>query len=301
MKVVVLGGGKSTEREVSLRSAKSVSTALTSAGYKVENLDPIDIRVLDSIKPGSIVFPILHGNNGEDGFIQQEMDKRGLCYLGSTSKTSEECFDKGLVRACFETANIPVAPGGTITESQYTNHPLSSVPHVLKVSRGGSSIGTYIVNNPLKTDNSKIKEVFTLDEIAVIEVFIQGTEITVPILDNKALPVIEIKPPKNEEFDYRNKYNGKTKEICPPVSVNLKVQELAQKYAEEAHALMGCRHLSRVDFIVKPNGDMVALEINTMPGMTNQSLYPIGALAAGLSFPQLMTKFVQMVQRDYAV
>lgn len=301
MNVVVLGGGDSTEREVSLRSALAVAEALTTAGYEVEKLDPVDIGVLDTIKPHEIVFPILHGNNCEDGVIQREMEERNLSFLGSDSQVSSVCFNKDLTRQAFKSAGIPIAEGDVVTLSQYWNHPLASLPHVLKTNEGGSSIGTYIVNDPNMIDKAKVEEVFELGNKAVIEELVTGIEITVPVLDGKALSVIEIRPPADEEFDYLNKYNGRTQEICPPISIDQATQQKAQQYAEKAHAALGCRHLSRVDFIVSQDGSMVALEINTMPGMTNQSLYPLGAKTSGIDFPSLMTRFVEMVKRDYGI
>jgi D-alanine-D-alanine ligase len=301
MIITVLGGGDSTERAVSLRSAKAVSEALIEAGFEVVNLDPINIIVLDSIDPDSIVFPILHGNNCEDGKIQRELEKRNLYFLASDSKASKNCFDKDLARQAFHNAGLPIADGDVVTNETYRNHPLITKPHVLKVNEGGSSIGTYLVNNPELIDETKVKEVFSLDNRAILEELVFGVEITVPILDGEPLPVIEIKPPEDEEFDYLNKYNGKTQEICPPISIDESAQKQAQNFAVQAHNTLGCRHLSRVDFIVRPDGSMVMLEINTMPGMTDQSLYPIGAKAAGLSFPTLMKLFVEMVKRDYGL
>lgn len=140
-----------------------------------------------------------------------------------------------------------------------------------------------------------------MDPTAVIEELIEGVEITVPVLDNKALPVIEIKPPPGDEFDYDNKYNGETEEICPPVSVSKELQRVAQDYAEKAHAMLGCRHLSRSDFIVASDGRVVMLELNTMPGMTDQSLYPKSAKVAGIDFPELMKKFASLVKRDFKI
>lgn len=301
MKIVVLGGGDSTEREVSLRSAKAVTNALEIAGYEVISLDPANHSVLDFIESGTIVFPILHGNNVEDGTIAKELESRKLPFLGSDSKSSKICFDKGLARQAFREAGLPIAVGDVVNQKTYGNHPLTKLPHVLKINEGGSSIGTYLIFDPTNIDQNKVTEVFALGENAVIEELVEGVEITVPILDGKALPVIEIKPPENEEFDYLNKYNGKTQEICPPVSINEVIQKHAQNLAEQAHKLLGCRHLSRVDFIVRPDGSMVLLEINTMPGMTDQSLYPLGAKVAELTFPQLMARFVELVKRDYGL
>jgi D-alanine-D-alanine ligase len=128
-----------------------------------------------------------------------------------------------------------------------------------------------------------------------------GNEITVPILDQKALPVVEIVPPDNEEFDYDNKYNGRSQELCPPLSVPRETQKQAQELAEKVHKTMGCRHLSRVDIMIDKAGKLYVLEINTMPGMTDQSLYPKSALVAGMMMPDLMTKFVELVKRDYSI
>lgn len=133
----------------------------------------------------------------------------------------------------------------------------------------------------------------------IIEKLIEGTEATVPILDKKALPVIEIVPPPDGEFDYDNKYNGQTQEICPPDSLSQDLQKQAQELAEQAHKTMGCRHLSRVDMMIDKDGKIYLLEVNTIPGLTAQSLYPKSAQAAGISMPQLITKFAELVQRDY--
>ncbi len=301
MNVVVLGGGDSPEREVSLRSAQAVSAALRQAGHQVLELDPKDEDFISHIPKGSIVFPILHGKNGEDGVVQAMLEAADLPYLGSGVEVSKTCFDKAKTRQAFADAFLPIARGDSVTEISYVTHPLALGPHVLKVNQGGSSIGTLLVHDPHAISAQQVKEIFILDKEAVIEELVEGVEITVPILDGKALPVIEIQPPQNEEFDYLNKYNGKSKELCPPVSIDSITQKQAQAYAEQAHQMLGCRHLSRVDIIVRPDNSMVLLEINTLPGMTDQSLYPTSAKAGGYSFPQLMDEFVQLVKRDYAL
>lgn len=302
MNVLVLGGGGSTERDVSLRSAAAVAAALKQAGYSVQQADPRDGNaIFDSISPDTIVFPILHGTGGEDGEIQAEIEAHNLPYLGSTVETSQLCFDKNQTRAVLQQAGIPIAEGGLVTKDTYSQHRLARAPHALKVTRGGSSIGTYLVYDPAQIDQSRIDEVFKLDSQAVIEQLIQGTEITVPIFDNKALPVIEIVPPDGQEFDYENKYNGKTQDICPPVSVDGVLQQRAQAIAEETHKVLGARHLSRVDIMVDKSGGLYVLELNTMPGMTNQSLYPVAAGVAGMTMPELVKRFVELVKRDYGI
>ncbi len=303
MKILVLGGGNSIEREVSFRSARAVSTALRQAGFKVSEADPADgLKILDSLEPDTIVFPILHGAGGEDGEIQKALESRGLPYLGTVSEASVICFDKNLARQVYQKVGLPIASGEKVTKDSYQASLLTKKPHVLKVAKGGSSIGTLIVRNPAKTTLAQIEEVFKLDSEAVVEELIIGIEITVPVFDNKALPVIEIKPPLNPGwFDYFSKYSGVTQELCPPASINSELQTQAQRFAEEAHKALGCRHLSRTDLIVKSDNSMVLLETNVIPGLTDQSLYPKAAAAAGMSMPELTKAFVGLVKRDYGL
>ena len=302
MKVLVLGGGNSTERDVSLRSAAAVAQALREAGYDVLVADPQQgENALDNLPAGVIVFPILHGHGGEDGEIQSWLEKRGLPYLGTQSRQSAICFDKAQAREIYKKNGLPIAEGAAVTRVTYVQHPLAAKPHVLKISRGGSSIGTYLVPDPAQRDQAKVDEVFALGNDAVIEELVKGVEITVPVLDDRAMAVIEIQPPANQEFDYENKYNGATKELCPPVSVDEVTQRRAQELALKAHQVLGCRHLSRTDMIVRPTGEIVMLETNTMPGLTNQSLVPVAAKAEGTGMPGLVTQFVKMVARDYGL
>jgi D-alanine-D-alanine ligase len=300
MQILVLGGGNSPEREVSLRSAAAVTKALQTAGLTASQADPQDgFSCLDELEKDTIVFPILHGAEGEDGVIQAELEKRQIPYLGTDSIASAICFDKAQAREVLQRAGVPVAAGAEVTDADYSDHPFTKKPHVLKVSRGGSSIGTYIVADTSKIDQAKVAEVFSLDSKAVIEELVEGVEITVPVLDNTALPVIEIRPPENAEFDYENKYNGKTRELCPPESVDEETQKRAKELAEKVHEVLGCRHLSRIDMIVRSNKEMVVLEANTMPGMTDQSLYPKSAAIAGMPMSELVKKFVELVKHDY--
>lgn len=298
MKILVLGGGNSTEREVSLRSAAAVARALKQVDFEVIEADPINGLY---VKPGDIVFPILHGHGGEDGSLQLQLESRRAPYLGSDSSTSAICFDKALTRKKLVLAGLPVAKGDKVNHTTYADHELAKTPHVLKVSKGGSSIGTYIVRDTSKIDSKKVTEVFNLDATALIEELVLGNEITVSILDDQALPVIEIVPPADGEFDYNNKYNGKTQELCPPKNIDERTQKAAQELGLKVHRALGARHLSRVDIIVRPNGQMVVLELNTMPGMTEESLYPLSARQAGIDMPSLMKKFVELIKRDYGL
>jgi D-alanine-D-alanine ligase len=299
MRVLILGGGDSPEREVSLRSAKAVADAAREVGFEVIEADPADgLDVLNDLKE-TIVFPILHGAGGEDGELQAELEKRNLPFLGSGSQASRQSFDKWQTRLILEKNNIATAPGERVSRENYAGSALAKRPHVLKVLHGGSSIGTLIVRDPSKIDAEKIEEIFGLENDAVLESLVEGIEITVPILDQTSLPALEVRPPEGGEFDYENKYNGRSAELCPPPSLSEEQHSAAQRLAEAVHKTMGCRHLSRVDTIMRPDGSFVVLEINTMPGLTDQSLFPKSANVSGLTMPQLAERFADMVKRDY--
>lgn len=301
MKILVLGGGISPERPVSLRSAKAVADAARTAGFDVTEADPAnDLEILNRVT-GALVFPILHGKNGEDGVIQKELEARSLAFLGSESGASIACFDKWTTRQELIRAGLPMPPAELVDETSYFKSRLAAGHHVLKIVHGGSSIGTLVIRRDDKPDEQKISEIFAMEDKAVLEQLIEGIEITVPVLDDKALPVIEIIPPPDGEFDYDNKYNGKTQELVPPKNVDEAVQKKAKELAETAHKTMGCRHLSRVDMMIDREGKLYILEVNTMPGMTDGSLYPKSAKAAGMSMPALIRRFAELVRRDYSI
>jgi D-alanine-D-alanine ligase len=302
MKILVLGGGDSPEREVSLRSARSVADAAREAGFETIEADPkTDLTILDEISKDTLVFPILHGKNGEDGILQELLEKKGQAFLGTDSQASAQCFDKWLTRKKLISAGLPMPRAVKVNAQTYKTQEIAKEPHVIKVLCGGSSIGTLLVKDPEAASQKQIDSLFELDSEAVLEELIEGTEATISILDQSALPVIEIVPPQDEEFDYENKYNGRTKEICPPESIAGHIQEKVKRLAEKTHAVMNCRHLSRVDVMIDRVGNPFILEINTIPGLTNQSLYPKSAAAAGYSMPQLVAKFAELVRRDYGL
>ena len=301
MKVLVLGGGDSPERDVSLRSAKAVANAARDAGLEVTEADPAQgLEILEGLAD-TIIFPILHGQGGEDGGLQSELEKRNLPFLGSGSVSSANCFDKWKTRDAITRSGIPMPQAARVSKATYAEQPLSKKPHVLKVNRGGSSIGTLIIREPGKVSDEQVETLFELDDEALVEELILGTEITIPVLDKTALPVIEIRPPQGLEFDYDNKYNGLTAEICPPQSVSKEIQKKTQELAESVHQTMGCRHLSRVDIMLDKDNNPYVLEINTIPGLTDQSLYPRSAAAAGYDMPQLINRFTELVKRDYSL
>lgn len=299
-KIYVLGGGTSDEREVSLRSSAEVLRAAEALGYNVEFIDPKNSKDYLLATTSDIVLPILHGKFGEDGVLQAELEERNIAFLGAGSKSSRNCFDKWLTRQILEQNNIKMPRAALVTYVEYLAHEISKMPHVLKIVDGGSSIGTYIIRDPGDVSKAELKDIFQ-DQKLVLEQLIIGTEITVPILGENALPVIEIIPPADGEFDYENKYNGKTRELCPPENLSDEVQAQARQIAERVHHIMACRHFSRVDIMIDENDQQYVLEINTVPGLTAQSLFPQAARVMGLTMEQLVKQFVELVAADYGL
>ncbi len=291
--VAVIAGGLSPERDVSLRSGAAVADALAQAGYTVRIFDPAHDTIADLDAP-DVAFPVLHGAGGEDGTIQKLLEAKGIPYVGSDIASSELCFDKARFRALAGQHDIPLAEGALVDAMNIWHHPLSQKPFVLKPFDGGSSIDTFIIRDITQAPRHTIDAAFGRHSQLLLEELIDGTEITIGILGSRALPVIEIVPPVSSEFDYENKYNGATQELCPPQHIDKSLQRQAQKLALKVHTLCGCRDLSRTDMIVSPTQGLVVLEINTLPGMTGQSLLPKAAAVAGTTMPALCDQLAQM-------
>lgn len=292
-RVLVLSGGDSDEREVSLRSGKAVAAALQDAGYDVVTAEARDAAA--SLSGVDVVFPALHGKGGEDGQIQKLLESRGLPFVGSDSVASELCFNKWNWRKLVSQYKVPISDGTIVTLENVHGQPLVGNPFVLKPFDGGSSIDTFVIRDPVSADWSKIESSFSRHPEMLVEALAPGTEITVTILNLAALPVIEIVPPAQGEYDYENKYNNDdTKLLCPPQHVGSDVQQSAQELALRIHKLCGCRDLSRSDMIVSPSGVITVLETNTMPGMTDHSLVPLAARTTGVSMTMLCDRLVKM-------
>jgi D-alanine-D-alanine ligase len=298
MRILVLSGGNSSEREVSLRSAKSVIAALTGLGHEVVEYDTAN--GLDGIKDHTAgmdaVFPILHGKEGEDGTVQAKLEELGVKYLGADSRVSRLCFDKMAFKKAISELGVLTPKAELVTRQSVKGSELLNRPYVLKPNDGGSSVDTFMVRTPAEK-TLDYDDIFERNPTMLLEELIEGTEITVPVLGDKALPVIEIVPPEGEEFDYDNKYNGSTQELCPPVSVSEPLQRRAQEIAETIHSSLGVRHLSRTDIIINDRGEMYVLELNTIPGLTDASLFPKAAGVAGLNMKDLVGRLLEEVLR----
>lgn len=297
--VLVINGGTSNEREVSLRSGQAVGAALTAAGHTVSYYDPADNGILaEAARACDVAFPIIHGVGGEDGVLQLQLEHVGLPYVGSGVEASELCFHKVAYKEKLVANGLPTPAYEVLMSGQdLATKPLMQKPYVLKPAGGGSSIDTFIVRDVTKADLNTIESTLEKYDSMLLEELIPGIEITVGVLGDKSLPIIEIIPPASGEFDYENKYNGASQELCPPVNINTSIQKQAGDMALQIHQLCGCDDYSRTDMMVRPDGSLVVLETNTAPGMTDQSLLPKAALVAGLDMAKLCDALVNLALR----
>lgn len=296
--IIVLAGGISAEREVSQRSGQAVADALESKGYRTIMYDPID--GMDDLPEADAVFIALHGEGGEDGTIQAELERQGRVYTGAGPAASELCFDKQAYKQLLAVRDFPLARDEIVTAENFWQSRLITQPFVLKPVTGGSSIDTCIVRDISNLPKEKLDKALEIYGTMLLEELIDGTELTVSVLGGTPLPVIEIIPPEGGEFDYDNKYNGATQELCPPKNVDQETQRQARELALQVHELVGARDLSRTDMISTPDGRLILLETNTIPGLTPQSLYPKSAAAAGIGMPELADQLIQMALKRSA-
>lgn len=296
MNILVLGGGISPEHDVSVRSSGAVKDALIKLQHNVTYLDPAKTstdEIITTARQVDVIFPILHGIGGEDGVLQQLFDDNGLSYLGCGPKACRNTYDKIRFKEILLENNLPTPKYAVVSKDTFLTHDLTKKPFVLKPIGGGSSIDTSIVREK-DCDTAPLLEALERYSGMLLEELIEGTEITVGVLGDTALPVIEIIPPSGGEFDYKNKYNGATAEMCPPENVSESIQKEAQKLAEQIHSVMGCQHISRTDFMINSDGELFALDCNTIPGLTDQSLFPKAAKQAGMSWEELVETFVTL-------
>lgn len=297
MHYIVLGGGISPEKAVSLRSASSFQAALEELGHTVTRIDPSEVsiqNIIEQARTSDGVFPILHGIGGEDGTLQEKFEAAGIAYFGPGAEACRLTLDKTQFKKILEDNNLPTPSWNLITAEELATEPLAQAPFVLKPFDGGSSIDTFIVRS-VPFDNVPLEEALNRHGEMLIETLVEGYEVTVGVLGNEALPVVEIIPPKDQEFDYENKYNGSTTELCPPINVSQALQDQAQALALSVHSLTGCRHLSRTDILIDMDNNLFIIDTNTLPGLTNQSLYPKAAAAAGYSWTQLVDRFSKLI------
>jgi D-alanine-D-alanine ligase len=291
LKITVMLGGPSAEREVSLKSGDGVARALRSLGHDVTELDPQNGSW--KLPPKTdVVFLALHGTYGEDGTVQGQLDEQRVAYTGCDAEASRIGFDKFLTKQRCIAAGVPTARFMMI-DSASASWPMGwNPPVVLKPARQGSSVGLQFVEKV--ADWSKaLAEALRYDTEVLMEEKIVGRECTVGILGEKALPIVEVRP-KSGVYDYQNKYiTGTTEYFCPAEFDALTTKRI-QEAGLGAFRAIGGRDYSRVDVMVRPDGEPVVLEVNTLPGMTESSLLPKAAAAAGISYAELCQKMVDL-------
>jgi len=288
-RVAVAAGGPSSEREVSLRSGAAVAAALRTAGYDVVETDPAAGR-LDLPSGVRGVFLALHGRYGEDGTVQAELEARGVPYTGSDPAASRICFSKRLTRERLAAAGLPVAPGATLTAPAPVA-PLP-LPVVVKPSREGSSIGCHRVFHEAEWYPA-LTDALRRDDEAVVERYIPGRELTVGIVGDRALPAVEVRAPDGY-YDYTAKYTAGRTEYLVPAPLTPAEAARAAELAGATFRTLGARDLGRVDFRLTPEGEWFILELNNLPGFTATSLLPKAAAAAGIPFPALCARIMEM-------
>ncbi|MGD1018798.1 MAG: D-alanine--D-alanine ligase [Verrucomicrobiia bacterium] len=293
LKIAVLMGGPSAEREVSLRSGTAVANALAATGAKVV---PMDIWDATFTIPANVdvTFLVVHGTFGEDGALQRILEERGVAYTGSSPEASALAFDKVAAKQSFVAAGIPTPAYEAFENTQPIRPRLGRLgfPVVVKPSRQGSSVGISIVQQ--RSELAKACELAgRYDNRLLAEQFIPGRELTVGILDGRALPVVEIRP-KHGFFTYDAKYTKGETDYLVPASLDKNIEFQAKTLALRAHDCLGCRDYSRVDLMLSPTGKLFVLEVNTIPGFTETSLLPKAARAAGIEFPDLCARLVQL-------
>lgn len=297
MNILVIGGGISDERDASLRSAQSVYDAIsTNHQKKLYDWNGEESWLIDNAHIYDVALPILHGDGGEDGQIQRLLESVKLTYLGSGIAASELCIDKQKTQTLLGARGIVIPDQAVVSLDSYMTHPLTKKAHVLKPITGGSSIDTLVVKDG-QLDSKSTRVVFSKHPRMILEECIVGPEITVPVLDGYELPVIEIIP-GNEFFDFETKYDGSSQETCSPDSIDSLVQKKVRDIALACHRLLGCRHLSRVDIMLDKNNNPYVIEVNTMPGLTDQSLFPKAAAYVGLPMPDLVEYFIQLASKS---
>lgn len=293
LRVTVLAGGPSAEREVSLVSGNAIAKALQQRGHVVQvaDISPDDWSALDL--PADVVFPALHGTFGEDGQVQEALEARGLSYVGSNSQTSAITIDKVATKRAIGNlgVNLPSDHVVTATEVNSKAHVLTP-PVVIKPVDQGSSIATHIVRDAAELVPS-LKDVIQRYGRAMVERFVPGDEMTVSILDGDALPPICIRP-KRTFYDYEAKYSDAGTEYLFDVGWSPDVIERAQRLSLAIYHELDCRHLARVDWIVTSGGELWFLEVNTMPGFTSHSLLPMAAAHVGIPFDALVDRLVRL-------
>ncbi|MDG2951695.1 D-alanine--D-alanine ligase [Exercitatus varius] len=298
-KIAVLLGGTASEREVSLNSGAAVLEALRSQGYDAHPVDPKETSVAHLKEQGfDRAFNILHGRGGEDGVIQGVLEQIGLPYTGCGVMTSALTMDKMRTKMLWKGFGLPIADMEIVTKSTALSLDPQAVvsrlglPLMVKPSREGSSVGLTKVDSADKL-KSAVDFALEFDDIVLIEEWLSGDELTVPVLGGEVLPAVQIVP-EGEFYDYNAKYiSDNTQYICPMPMSDERWEEL-KNLVKRAYDAVGCRGWSRIDVMTDAEGKFRLVEVNTTPGMTSHSLFPKSAATVGYSFEKLVEKILEL-------
>ena len=346
MNIILITGGPSAEREVSIATSKSILKALRESGHNVKVVDPVNgnysvseeevfgdlisknspsLQKLDEIHKTSgknilscinsdifnnidLAFLGVHGKFGEDGMIQTLLELRGIPYTGSGIFASALAMDKDISKIIMNEAGIKTPASVKLNKNSDTkpeeiNKQISEkigYPCVVKPNDEGSTVGLTIIQpdvEDMQLQNA-LDLAFNYSDKVLIEKYIKGRELTVPVIGDEAYPVIEIRP-KGGFYDYEHKYTkGMTEYFCP-AEISDEIENKAKSDALKAHRALGCEVYSRVDFILDENNELYCLEVNTLPGMTDTSLVPKSATAYGMSFNNLINKIAELSLQKY--
>ncbi len=300
-RVLLLKGGISREREVSLKSGEAIGKALRELGHEVVELDVREDflgRLVEVAGSVDAAFIALHGRGGEDGSVQGALELAGIPYTGSGILSSAAAISKAMSKTIFRVEGIPVAGDLAIDRAEFESDGLERTtqrigrdlgfPCIVKPDREGSSVGTAIARN-LEDLAQALKEAFALDGLVLVEEFIEGREFTVGILGDEemVMPVLEVRASQGF-YDYRCKYTKGMTEYLVPAPIEDRLAATMQELSLRAHHSLRCEGVSRVDFMMDEKEKLYCLEVNTLPGMTGLSLVPKAATAMGLDFNRVV-------------
>jgi D-alanine-D-alanine ligase len=290
-------GGPGSEREVSFATGRGVAKALRSLGAEVTEIDVKgpNFELPDGI---DLAFIALHGTFGEDGQVQRILEERGVAYTGDGVAESQLAFDKIRSKEAFQRDDVSTPYWQIVTGGQ---RPTIPIPFVIKAPRQGSTVGVHIIKNEREID-AALADAGKYDRELLVEKFVPGRELTIGILGDQALPILEIIP-KGGFYDFTNKYpflnpgaGGGAEHVCPaeiPDDLTRAIQDLALR----AHRSLGLQVYSRVDIMLPDQGEPAVLEVNTIPGMTEASLLPEAAAAAGIGYAELCARIIELSQQ----
>jgi D-alanine-D-alanine ligase len=302
-KVAVLAGGLSLEREVSLRSGRRVAEALEERGHDVTRLD-LDDRLVASLAEGAydVAFLALHGKAGEDGTIQNLLSLLQIPYTGPDAIASALAWDKAVAKGLWSREGIPTPSWVAVSSDAIRDMGAArsldrlverlGLPLVVKPSQGGASLGVRIVTEADELAAALISS-FSYHDVVIVERFVDGTEVAVSIVDGAALPAVEIAP-VDGAYDFSARYTAGSTAFYAPARLDDDVLAACSDVAVRAYEQLGCRHVTRADLIVDASGTPQLLELDTCPGLTETSLLPMAAQAAGWDFAELCDRILDL-------